>query len=175
MLELAAPPKPGSAIPGPLRRPQQPAGLGAGWPAGWRHLRRRQRGELQRCHTVEPGSLLPGFRARPGSAAPVQLAAARNGAANGASTTDTFQQLRQAALTSLDFAYDNADESSDFDDANYEEDASLSEQASHVAVAGRAIYEVRPARFCAYAGSAQVHAQRSCCCSASSRVVAAAA
>jgi hypothetical protein len=65
-------------------------------------------------------------------------------ALNGASPTETFQQLRQAALTSLDFAYDNADESSDFDDSHYDhaEDISTDSSGGPSVVAGRAIYEV---------------------------------
>ncbi|GAB4819983.1 hypothetical protein N2152v2_007029 [Parachlorella kessleri] len=113
--------------------------------------RRQQRGDL-RCRTVEPGSLvgptgafvrgrgLPALGPQPGSAETHTVTPAS--AQNGASPTETFQQLRQAALTSLDFAYDNADESSDFDDSQYDQDELTSDTPGGPApVAGRAIYE----------------------------------
>ena len=125
------------------------------WATEQQQLRRRrwqQRGDL-RCHTVEPGSLvgptgafirarsLPALGPQPGSAETHTVIPAS--AQNGTSPTDTFQQLRQAALTSLDFAYDNADESSDFDDSQYDQDELTSDTTGGPApVAGRAIYEV---------------------------------
>lgn len=131
-------------------RPPLRAGRTAWLPGSGGGLRCRRRGDL-RCHTVEPTGLAPFLSGGRGSSGLGSLAgalhqqAAQAAAANGASPTETFQQLRQAALTSLDFAYESVDESSDFDDSNYDaaEPDVLAVDHGPIAVAGRAIYEVR--------------------------------
>ena len=70
------------------------------------------------------------------------LQAHKGGPQHGPGANDTFKQLRQAVLSSLDFSEDGVDASHDLEDFEHWEDVGAEAQGSAAAV-GKAMYEVR--------------------------------
>ena len=97
-------------------------------------------GVLTRRHHL--GGLICHTRGQGGSPFTFQVQGTSPGSKHGSGSTETFQQLRQAVLSSLDFS-DNSEQVQDWDDSLYDstDDVPI-EPAGSAAAVGKAVYEV---------------------------------